>query len=402
MANNVNASFGLAYTGVNSPNPPNVTYQKRQPTVKDWRDYAIGDLWLMITEQEIWMLISKTGRQGTWIQLYPGGGSGGADAFPTDAGTANQAGSELNIFGGTNINTAGSGNTVTVNLDDNVSLSGTLTVDGNIQGFGIWHTTQNILTDSDVEAVGQVEAGQGLTVLAGGIDSTGTTQLNDLTAGVMQTDATGVVSSDNGTNGQVLIGGGTAPAWANITSTGGSLTVTNGANTINIEQAGGPTADISFLAHYINRETLFSSTDASGLKEPGSVAPPTTIFNNGSGYFPGDGAGTGMSFTAPVDGVYHFSVLFALATSTTNLALVRPTTPLNTIHPSFLYRGSTLTAQNTSTSGKTYSPILAELEVGDIVTFPIQFIRVMSGSSLFIRESTSGSQQSWIYGHIVT
>lgn len=42
-------------------------------------------------------------------------------------------------------------------------------------------------------------------------------------------------SLSNGTNGQVLIGGGTAPNWANITSTGGTVAITNGANTINLE-----------------------------------------------------------------------------------------------------------------------------------------------------------------------
>jgi len=42
-----------------------------------------------------------------------------------------------------------------------------------------------------------------------------------------------------GTDGQLWIGAtGAAAAWANITSTGGSVTITNGANTINLEAAG--------------------------------------------------------------------------------------------------------------------------------------------------------------------
>lgn len=57
--------------------------------------------------------------------------------------------------------------------------------------------------------------------------------------GVMQTDASGNVSSSNGTNGQLLIGGGAAPVWANLTSSGGSVTITNGANSINLESSGG-------------------------------------------------------------------------------------------------------------------------------------------------------------------
>lgn len=38
----------------------------------------------------------------------------------------------------------------------------------------------------------------------------------------------------NGSNGQVLIGGGTVPAWGSITSTDTSLSVSTGANTCNI------------------------------------------------------------------------------------------------------------------------------------------------------------------------
>jgi hypothetical protein len=68
-------------------------------------------------------------------------------------------------------------------------------------------------------------------------NSTGTLTITSLTAGVAQTNSSGVVSSSNGSNGQVLIGGGSAPAWANITSSGSTVTVTNGANTINLEVA---------------------------------------------------------------------------------------------------------------------------------------------------------------------
>jgi hypothetical protein len=47
-----------------------------------------------------------------------------------------------------------------------------------------------------------------------------------------------VISLINGTNGQLLIGGGADPIWANLTSTGGSVTITNTANGINLEAAG--------------------------------------------------------------------------------------------------------------------------------------------------------------------
>ncbi len=41
-----------------------------------------------------------------------------------------------------------------------------------------------------------------------------------------QSNASGELSSSNGTNGQLLLGGGAAPTWANLTSTGGTIAYT--------------------------------------------------------------------------------------------------------------------------------------------------------------------------------
>lgn len=95
------------------------------------------------------------------------------------------------------------------------------------------------------------------------INSAGTVAINALGAGVMNTNGSGVVSStattDNavqvgnaagtlsslavGTNGQVLIGAtGADPAFATLTSTGGTITFTPGANSLNLEAGGGTVA----------------------------------------------------------------------------------------------------------------------------------------------------------------
>lgn len=63
--------------------------------------------------------------------------------------------------------------------------------------------------------------------------------------GVNQIDTQGdnmhtiTISLLNGLNGQVLIGGGVAPVWNNITSLGGTVVITNGPNSINLETATG-------------------------------------------------------------------------------------------------------------------------------------------------------------------
>jgi hypothetical protein len=68
----------------------------------------------------------------------------------------------------------------------------------------------------------------------------GTTQHTSLGIGVMQTNASGVVSSSAGSNGQLIIGStGSAPAWANLVSSGGSVVFTTGPNTLDLNVTGG-------------------------------------------------------------------------------------------------------------------------------------------------------------------
>lgn len=321
----------LAYMGVEPSAPPQVRIETRQPTVNDYSEYNIGTWWLMVVEQEVWILISKLGGVATWIQLYPGGGGGGgADAFPADVGTANEVGGEVNVFGGLNINTTGSGNTLTVILDDDVTLSGFLRADNITATGGDIHTVLgNIYTlnGGDITADGTVTAGTGLVVLSGGIDSTGTTRLRDLSTGVMQTNSSGTVFSDKGTNGQLLIGSTAgAPDWANITSSGGTITVTEGANSIDLAVTGGPGGpNVSFQA-------ILTATDKFSY---GPFDPPlfvyigmgrawTVIFDNGGYFFPGDGAGGEAFFTAPADGQYEFTFTTIVNATSGQVAFIVP------------------------------------------------------------------------------
>ena len=70
--------------------------------------------------------------------------------------------------------------------------------------------------------------------------SAGTVTVTALAAGVVQTSGAGTLGSSKGTNGQVLIGSTSGvPAWAALTSGDGSISVTNGSNTIDIRATGG-------------------------------------------------------------------------------------------------------------------------------------------------------------------
>jgi hypothetical protein len=61
--------------------------------------------------------------------------------------------------------------------------------------------------------------------------------LNVFGTNVITTSGSGntvTVALVNGNNGQLIMGGSTQPIWNNVTSTGGTVTITNGANTIDL------------------------------------------------------------------------------------------------------------------------------------------------------------------------
>lgn len=140
-----------------------------------------------------------------------------ATQYDTDAGSAVPAGNKLNVSGGSNINTEGTGNTVTVNLDNTVSITGNFTTStGNIEA-----------------TAGSVTAGNGLTVSAGSITFT------PLGRGIVQSSGTGVLSSSEGTDGQLPIASSTgAVSWNNLSSANASIGITNGSNSISLDITG--------------------------------------------------------------------------------------------------------------------------------------------------------------------
>jgi len=119
-----------------------------------------------------------------------------ANQFDTDVGSATPALNILTVAGGTNINSAGAGSTVTVNLNDAITLT---TV----------NATNIVTTNLTASALGR---------------------------GIVQSSAAGVFSSSEGTNGQLMISSSTgAAAWANITSIENRLEILNVANAVDID-----------------------------------------------------------------------------------------------------------------------------------------------------------------------
>jgi hypothetical protein len=209
----------------------------------------IGQQWTDSQNNTIYFLTSVVANVPTWTVAAAGGG--GVNSVVTDAGTAVPAANSITIHGGSNINTSGAGHTVTVNLNNSVAVSGSLTAGTTVTaGTTITATGGNIVaTVGNITAGAVITAGTGLTV-------------SNFTAGVVQSNAAGVFSSTNGSNGQVLIGGGAAPIWTTITA-GNNIIVTNAANSITIATTGA--LDLNYTAVTTTPYVVLGTDDFLGV-----------------------------------------------------------------------------------------------------------------------------------------
>lgn len=307
----------LSYLGVEPYTPPAMLKNGRTPTNNDFANP--GDFWLVIPPgysgpESLHVLVSLNAGIATWAQLWPAS-SGGASEFETDSGSVVPALGIVNILGdGVKINTTGSGNTIVIHSDSDVANeyvtdSGTAIPSSNqlnvVGGFNINTTgASNTVTVNLNDFVTIVTLDTFADVTVGG-----SLIVSNLTEGVVQSDNSGVLFSDKGTNGQLLIGSTAgAPAWANITSTGATVTITNNANSINLETAGGGGGgtSCSFFAYQNSNQNIILGVGAyEGL---GSEQALIKKFDVSNDLTTGDGSGTPAIFTAPVTGKYYLNM----------------------------------------------------------------------------------------------
>lgn len=202
--------------------------------------------------------IDVVGNPGT-NTLTVGSSLSMATSFDTDAGSAVPAASVLEIAGGSNINTSGATDTVTVDLDTTIT--------------GITDLTVNNLT------------------------VTTNADFSYLTEGVLQSDGMGNITSSKGTDGQLLIGSTSgAPTWANITA-GSNISIVNGANsiTINKSASGGNGWEFietknSYQGNFLNIPNTYKTLVLVIHKQFFTNADTTRVIiqisdNNGSSYY---------------------------------------------------------------------------------------------------------------------
>jgi hypothetical protein len=254
----------------------------RHPQVTDFA--FLGTLWIDPTDQSAWVLVAILANQAQWTEINASVAA--ATTYETDTGDAIPALGVLQVVGTPNeIETSGAGNTVTVGLPDTVEvIDDIVSINGNI-------TT----------TVGNISSAGGLTaatnLIVGGNASIGGLANN----GIVQTNNTHGLIASNGANGQLLIGGGAAPSWNSLTSTGNTIAITQTANNINLE-----TTDNPALASFSGLYTA-AVNNVTGDNTVYQLKPDTITLNDNGCYNATSGA-----YTAPATGNYFISTCMAI------------------------------------------------------------------------------------------
>ncbi len=224
--------------------------------------------------------ITVTGNPGTNTLTITDGGLS-ANSFVTDAGTATPVAGVLNVIGGSNLGTTGAGNNLTINLDNTVSISGSMTA-----GTGFSATTGNVaivagnLTLANTNAAGTVGeitfggsrfisnfggtntfvgAGSGNTTLTGFSNTAlGSSVLDALTTGAFNT-AVGFNSQGSMTVGanNVSVGEGTLSS-----AVGAGVDTNTAIGSLAISTA---TAPVNNIALGYNAASNFTTTEANNI-----------------------------------------------------------------------------------------------------------------------------------------
>lgn len=113
------------YLGVVPSERPANKLAQRAPTSND-RRVKIGTIWIDQTNNQVYQLTSVVSGTPNWTLLGPGASD--VDTLTGDSGGAlSPTAGNMNILGGTNMTVAGSGSTLTVNMDAAITLATSVT-----------------------------------------------------------------------------------------------------------------------------------------------------------------------------------------------------------------------------------------------------------------------------------
>ena len=248
-----NVSYGLSDPLLNVFPAPIIS--QRSPTGNDIAQ--LGQTWVNTLTNQVYTLSSITASVANWAVSAVGGG--GLTTANADVGSATTLADAMTFAGGSNINTSAAAHTVTFNFNNSIAVSGSITAGTAITaGTSITATAGNITA-----AVGNIVATAGNISCSAGTLTCNNAVVESMGAGVVQSNASGDLFSSNGTNGQILIGGGLAPVWAAITA-GTNIAIVNTANAITISANSGAST-INYTAVSTTPYVVISTDDFLGV-----------------------------------------------------------------------------------------------------------------------------------------
>jgi hypothetical protein len=209
-------------SGTSSTAPFIEIFEPRNPSSSDI-NYSVQQRWLNTSNYSEWILSSFTTvnqvLQAVWVQIQ-GSQSSLISLTGNIGGAVSPTAGNINIVGdGTTIDIVGNPGTSTLTVSSTGANNITFVADTG--------------TATPVANTVNLLGGTGISTSA-----TGNTVTTSLNIPVTVPDGgTGLTSSP--TNGELLIGNGTGYTLNNLTSTGSTITITNGPGTINLETSGG-------------------------------------------------------------------------------------------------------------------------------------------------------------------
>lgn len=275
MSNKLGGLQGTAYTGTNANQPPNFTFNNRDPNQYDIYSYSIGDMWWNSTNLFVWMLISLKGNSTSrgelalWVRIAGPGGD--LAALQPDVGAAvySTAGI-IDVFSqptcGSSVFTSnGGGNLFQLNVTDanrNTLIglgAGNLTLTGTDNtGLG-YHTFLNITSGIQNCAVG----GATLSALTSGTRNTAVGEVSML--GVVTGEDNSCFGYQSGSsitsaNDNTLIG-----RAAGLEITTGSQNTACGSEALIASQSTGLTTGSNNIAIGFTAGSAYLSSESSNI-----------------------------------------------------------------------------------------------------------------------------------------
>lgn len=310
----------LSYLGVSPLTPPEFVIRQYPPTVDDYHNFNIGCMWLdeathsPITLADLYMLVRLDGPRAKWITLAKlvfntlTGNTGAAVPQNAAEGILIIGTKGLTIIGDPTTYTL----TVTTANDEHILQS--LTAGSTVYADAVYNIdfvgTAGLISTTGTPLTSTVSVDPDNTIAVQYATNTNTAVpasnvLNIVGSTPIATSAIPALGNNvyialtNGTDGQLLIGGGSYPAWNTVTTTTG-MSKTVGANTLNLE------VTYTRPSYGFNAGCTTGFYNVTGDSFVYQCIPNYITFNIGTVY-----NGTTGLFTAPIDGYYYLNAYIA-------------------------------------------------------------------------------------------